>query len=518
MHRRGGRSSTPLDALTRFPNLRLVRWGPVLGLLATVVALVLPASAAAFGPLSSYGEFGSEDGELNRPFGIAVAADGSSYVAELDGGRVSIFDAEGDFQDVIGAGDLSEPLGVAFGPEGNLFVSDHDDNRIVVYTPEGELVDDFGGFGEGAGLLDEPAGIQFDQAGLLYVAAPLNARVDVFTAEGEFVYAFGKEVNLGGGNLCTTATGCQAGVADGTAGAMNLPVDVELGPAGEIAVADEGNHRIDVFDAAGVFVRALGKGVNPGLGDPDVCTEETGCQEGSLGLSEEAGGLDHPSALAVSPAGSLYVADVQLNRVAEFGFDGTFVRAFGGGVINGAAVFQICTEATTCQGGLPSTFFGATPEPRGLAFDCRGALYVTEEEVGFARVARFGEPGTAPPPCVSSATPLAKPIATTTRPPSNRFRFVGLVKNRRNGSAVLFVRVPSPGRLLLFGRGVRRLRRGAGQPKVVRLPVKPKVRLVHFLKRHGKGRIRVEVVFEPTGGTPRTREKVIVLKRKRQRR
>jgi DNA-binding beta-propeller fold protein YncE len=510
--------STPLDAFTRFPNLRQVRWGIRFGLLATVVALALPASATAFGPLSSYGEFGDGDGELSRPFGLAVAADGSSYVAELDGGRVSVFDAAGDFLDEIGAGDLSEPLGVALGPEGDLFVSDVDDNRIVVYTPEGEFVDDFGEFGEGAGMLDEPAGIEFDQAGLLYVTSPLNARIDVFTAAGEFVYAFGKDVNPGGGDICTTATGCQAGVADGSAGAMSLPVDVAFGPGGEIAVADEGNHRIDVLSAAGGFVRAFGKGVNPGPGEPDVCTGETGCQEGSLVLGEEAGGLDRPSALATSPSGSLYVADVQLNRVAEFGFDGTFVRAFGGGVIDGATAFQICSEESGCQGGSPGTFPGAMPEPRGLAFDCRGALHVTEQETNFARVERFGEPGTAPPSCVESV-PVKPPFvaAQAMRPPSNRFRFAGLVKNRRNGSAVLFVRVPSPGKLFLYGRGVRRLRRGARQPKLVRLPVKPKVRLKHFLKQHGKGRIRVEVAFEPTGGLPRTAEKVIVLRRKRQR-
>ncbi len=49
----------------------------------------------------------------------------------------------------------------------------------------------------------------------------------------------------------------------------------------------------------------------------------------------------------------------------------------------------------------------------------------------------------------------------------------------------------------------------------VRLPVKPKVRLRHFLKRHGKGRIRVAVTFTPAAGIPRKREKVVVLRRHR---
>lgn len=93
---------------------------------------------------------------------------------------------------------------------------------------------------------------------------------------------------------------------------------------------------------------------------------------------------------------------------------------------------------------------------------------------------------------------------------------IGWVKlNRRSGRAVLFVRVGGPGRLFLWGRGVRRLRRGAGRAKLVRLPVKPKVRLQHYLKRRGKARIRVKVTFAPLTGIPRTQEKLVVLKRKR---
>lgn len=97
------------------------------------------------------------------------------------------------------------------------------------------------------------------------------------------------------------------------------------------------------------------------------------------------------------------------------------------------------------------------------------------------------------------------------------FRFDGLRLNRRNGRAVLFVRVSGPGKVFLWGRGVRRLKRNARRAKRVRLPVKPKIPLKRFLKRHGKARIRFNVTFEPTGGTPRTLEKVVVLKRKKHR-
>ncbi len=106
------------------------------------------------------------------------------------------------------------------------------------------------------------------------------------------------------------------------------------------------------------------------------------------------------------------------------------------------------------------------------------------------------------------------PVYTPAEAPSNRFLFVRLVR-KPNGYADLYVRTFNSGRLILRGRGVRRLARGAPRPTVVRLPVKPKVRLRHYLRRHGKGRIRVEVTFKPFDAEPRTLEKPILLRHRR---
>jgi DNA-binding beta-propeller fold protein YncE len=453
-----------------------------------------------FGPLSSFGAFGAGAGQLNFPWGVAIGPDGTVYVAEVENHRVSVFDAEGRFDFAIGEGvrpsggdtctattgcqagsqlgsneALAGPAGVALGPAGRLFVSDIGRGRVTVYNSVGTFQ-----FGFGVGLLDEPFGIEFDRSGFLHVANAGDNRLDVFTPDGDFVRAIGKDVGPGGADVCTEESSCQPGMADGTAGAMSRPQDVAFGPAGELIVADSGNRRIDVFAADGSFLRAFGKGVNPG-GGGDVCTTE--CQEGTSGA--ELGAFAAPAGVATDAAGRVFVADRVNNRVSVSGFDGS----------------------------APSAFDAAS-EPFGVALDCRGAVYVTEASAGFARVERFGETGTAPAPCLApTAAGSGEPDAA--RPPSNRFRFSGLLKNRRNGSAVLFVRVPGPGRLLLKGRGVRRLARGVPRAQRMRLPVRPKVRLRRFLKRHGKGRIRVEVTFTPVGGEPRTLEKLIVLKRRR---
>jgi hypothetical protein len=98
---------------------------------------------------------------------------------------------------------------------------------------------------------------------------------------------------------------------------------------------------------------------------------------------------------------------------------------------------------------------------------------------------------------------------------SKGIHFNGLRLNRGNGSAVLYVRVAGPGRVHLSGRGFRRLARTARRAKRIPLPIRPKIPLRRFLKQHGKARIRVEVTFEPSGGEPRTLERVVVLRRHR---
>lgn len=511
----------------------------------------------AFGPLSGFGTFGAgAAGEIEGMRGVAIGADGSAYVSDVGNFRIDVFSPDGTFvrafgEDVNpgggdvcttscqegldgeGAGAMNEPQGLAFGPEGNLFVADKENNRIDVFSLTGTFLRAFGkGVNTGpgnpdvcttgcepgdstgvAGAVSEPTGIAAG-SGALYVSDYGNGRIDVFSPTGTFLRAFGKDVNPSGGDVCTTA--CKGAEVGPEAGMIRLPLAVAVGPGGQIVVADSANNRISVFSPAGTFVRAFGKGVSTGGGD--VCTIVTGCKAGAEGsvAGVVAGALWNPSGITAGPAGTLFVAEQPTHRVSEFTVEGTFVRAFGEGVDTGAAAFQICTVASGCQQGVAGgTIPGATPEPQGLAVDCRGALYVTEELADFARVERFGEPGTALPPCTNAAPASVKVSLLPVPRIPNGIRFNRLKLNRRNGTAILFVKVPGPGRVLLKGRGVRRLSRGAPRAKLVRLPVKPKVRLKRFVKRHGKGRIRVEVTFRPVGGEPRTIEKAIVLRRRR---
>jgi DNA-binding beta-propeller fold protein YncE len=538
-----------------------VKRGINFALLAAVLALALPGSAAAFGPLSSFGAPGAGAGELGTSRAFAIGSDGTAYVSDHAHHRISAFGPDGSFLWAAGkdvkpgggdlctvatscqvglsggaAGELKESWGLAVGPEGDVYVADRGNLRIAVYSPAGEFLRAFGkgvnqdsGPGadpdvcttecregeeeEAAGYVNEPQGVEFDASGLLYIADSAYGRIDVFTRDGGFVRALGKEVQLAGsGNECTAITGCKEGVQDDSAGALEGAADVAFGPDGELVVADQGNRRVDVLAPDGQFLRAFAKGVNSESGgDPDVCELE--CKSGAADGS--AGALNRPSGIAVDSAGRVFVSDEDNNRVSVSNVSGGFIEAFGQGVLNEQPTFQICTEASGCKQGQEAAATGAISNPTGIALDCRGAVYVSEQGTGVARVERFGEAGTAAPPCTDepAVVPISAPAVPVLRV-SNRIRFNGLRLNRRSGTAVLFVRVPGPGRAILHGRGVRRLARGARRAMRVRLPIKPKLRLKRYLKEHGKAKIRVEVTFKPDGGIPKTIEKVVVLRRK----
>ncbi|HSS03645.1 MAG TPA: NHL repeat-containing protein [Solirubrobacterales bacterium] len=435
---------------------------------AVLAAMAFPGSAMAFGLLSSFGSYGEGPGQLRSPEQIAFAADGTSYIADSGNNRISVFSSAGIFLRAFGEG---------VAPGGG-------DVCTAVCRA--------GTAGASAGQMQEPEDVALDGSGRVFVADHGNNRVDVFATEGTFLFAFGKDVN-GTEGICTTV--CDPGALEPAAGAIASPTGVAV-DGSTVFVASGGNDRIDVFATAGEFLRSSGP-------------------------------TSSPKDVIVGSNGSVYVADSGNDRVDIFTRQGTLIESFGdkgagqlsGPVSLAAEGEEIYVadqgaqriERFSASGG----YLGGFPTEPGLAgvgLACEDVFAVEGAPLS-ARVERFGEPG-APtsPPCLDEP-PVA--IEAPVKPPSNRFRFAGLLKNRGNGSAVLFARVPGPGRVILYGRGVRRLVRGARQAKRVRLPVRPKVPLKRFLKEHGKGRIRVEVTFEPTGGVPSTLEKVIVLRRRR---
>ena len=107
-----------------------------------------------------------------------------------------------------------------------------------------------------------------------------------------------------------------------------------------------------------------------------------------------------PAGVAVNEAsGDVYVADAGNDRVQEFGPEGAFVKAWGWGVRDGKAEFEVCTSA--CRAGLPGVGKGQLKEATAIAVDNSsggaGTVYVGANASGKKPdVQRFSADGETP--------------------------------------------------------------------------------------------------------------------------
>jgi len=135
-------------------------------------------------------------------------------------------------------------------------------------------------------------------------------------------------------------------------GQFTTPRAVAVGPDGLLYVADSGNHRVQVLDAEGNFVRGWGSaGSGPGQ-------------------------FQEPWGIAVSAEGWVYVADTWNHRIQVFDLEGTLLTSWG-------SFMDTQGEAEA----EPGVFWG----PRGLALDAAGRVYVAD--TGNKRVQVFSPEG-----------------------------------------------------------------------------------------------------------------------------
>jgi tripartite motif-containing protein 71 len=417
------------------------------GLVVAGVLLGAPAGAgAATTPLSSFGSLGPGAGQLNQPTGIAVDSAGTVYVADKYNDRIVEFTAGGSFIRAIGwgvsnitaslqvctsncqagirgsgAGQLDRPTGISLGPNGVLYVADTYNHRVSEFTPAGVFVGAFGwdvkpatvpgtGLetctamtgckigtqGSNAGQFMRVRGVAVGPSGTVYVADEQNLRVAEFTEGGSLIRTFGWGVATGNPQPEVCTTSCQIGLNGGGAGELSYPRSIaESG--GVLYVADTINNRISEFTPGGSFIRAFGWDVIAGTAPNtalQVCTSAPpGCQSGTYGGG--AGQFRYTYGVAVDGADHLYATDTNNHRINEFTTGGSFIQTFGWGVADGNPAFELCS--TTCQLGLAGPGSGQMQSPEGVATDCRSALYLADQDNH--RIQRFGEPGTALPPC-----------------------------------------------------------------------------------------------------------------------
>lgn len=299
------------------------------------VPVFLPAQAPAFSPTptpvkewyafdAAWGGPGNGAGQLSEPQGLAVAPDGTLYIADTGNHRISVWDEDGNPKTTFGTWgsaavwknppQFNRPTGVRVHPSGRIYVADSLNHRIVVLDQQGLVVRSFGGRGTRPGELDLPRSLCFDAFGNLWVLENGNSRVQIFSALGAYRSTWGS-----------------FGEKEGQ---MKHPLAMDLNHIDQAIVADTDNFRIQVFNDQGEPVTFQGW-----YGDGPYQFQE-------------------PSGVAVTPSGLIAVSDGVSGRVQFFNQRFEYVGEW-------RAMDRIASK-------------DFHPRFRGLAADAQNRLYIAD--------------------------------------------------------------------------------------------------------------------------------------------
>ena len=298
-----------------------------------------------------------------HPAGLALDRDGTALVfADEENNRIRriSFDSTniftiagsdaygylGDLGPATSAG-LREPWRAIVGQGGHLFIADAENSRVRRVDRESRKISTYagGGFEEADGPAESvelrfPSALAFDPSGNLLVAETWGRRVrriDAATGLARTIAGPGTEGGpLGDGGPATSAR-------------LDAPFGLAVDRAGNVYVADAGQHRVRRVDAStGLITTVAGNGVEGYSGDGGPATSAA---------------LKEPRDVAIDAAGDLYVAtgDGRVRRVAAA--SGLVSTYAGGGSVQG-------------DGG-PATQ-AELHDPSGLALDASGNLLIAD--------------------------------------------------------------------------------------------------------------------------------------------
>ncbi len=251
-----------------------------------------------------------------------------------------------------GPGQFSAPIDIAISTDDKLFVTDHYNDRVQSFDTNGKFISQFS-------VLPNPGGLALDGSGNFHIMHFAAAKTGgekpgagvygtIYSPEGKLLRQWGKR-----------------GTGDGE---FDCPGGLAVTKDGRLYVADQTNHRIQVFDAERKFLFKWG---------------EYGNEPGQFGGKEPAysrtGG---PQFVTLDSEGNVWTTEGANGRIQNFSHDGKFLLAWG--------------DNEDKPGHFGGTFAGFQGQkvrlqgPVSLRFDKKGQLWVSAVS---GRIQRFSPAG-----------------------------------------------------------------------------------------------------------------------------
>ena len=339
----------------------------------------------------AFGGQGSEPGQFSHVSGLHISTHGHFYVSESYANRVQIFESpkfHNKDSDVISEGvktissrkplytidpesdvpsmtltGISEPWKITVGVNDDIYVASKKDKKIIIYDGcSHKLREDI------SELIWESPQNAKDLAGLCDVAVCEDG-CWVTSIQNQLV-----KITLDGLVLASVGKRGERGRKDDE---LDKPNGIAIGREGQIYVADQGNHRVQIFNADLTYKRtcsfpnrekkiviypekiAINSAGNAYVTDSkNTCVyvfDESGqylFSFGRKGNSRDRGSLSSPTAIAIDSEDYVYISESNVG-VSIFDCNGCFVKAFG------------------VHGSSPGNF-------KAMHIDTRGNLYVCE--------------------------------------------------------------------------------------------------------------------------------------------
>jgi RHS repeat-associated protein len=288
-------------------------------------------TVAGTGATGSGGDNGpATSAQLNQPWNVALAPDGSLYIDDRNNFRIRRVDANGIITTVAGTGSagfngdghpatqsqLNNPESVIVAPDGSFYIADVANQRVrkvdvngIMTTVAGTGVSGYSGDGGPAtsAELANPNGLFLAPDGSLYIADSVNSVIRKVDPSGTISTVAGTGVSGFNGDG-QTATKAQLFNAHSTV------VDRD----GTMYIADRVNHRIRRVGVDGVITTIAGTGTLGFSGD------------GGPAVSAQ---ISEPHNLLLGSDGTLYFSDHFNARIRAIRPDGIITTIAGNGTV-----------------------------------------------------------------------------------------------------------------------------------------------------------------------------------------